>query len=127
EGLRQRQAVPLSSETLTTAQRAQAQATSDPIVQSLLPLIPLPNSGTNQFVGSAVAPVNIEQGTANFSHSFSDSNRVNLYYAIQRDERNEPPSTDANSFPGGGDQRNGKRQLLTLNDTWVISPTTVNE
>jgi hypothetical protein len=127
EGLRQRQAVPLSSETLTLAQRAQAQATSDPIIQSLLPLIPLPNSGANQFVGSAVAPVNIEQGTANFSHSFSDSNRVNLYYAIQRDQRNEPPSTDLNNFPGGGDMRNGKRQLLTFNDSWVITPTLVNE
>jgi Carboxypeptidase regulatory-like domain len=127
EGLRQRQAVPLGATTLTTAQRAQAQATSDPIIQSLLPLIPLPNSGANQFVGSAVAPVNIEQGTANFSHSFSDSNRVNLYYAIQRDQRNEPPSTDGNSFPGGGDMRNGKRQLLTFNDSWVITPTLVNE
>jgi outer membrane receptor protein involved in Fe transport len=127
EGLRQRQAVPLGTTTLTAAQRAQAQTSSDPIVQSLLPLIPLPNSGTNQFVGSAVAPVNIEQGTVNFSHSFSDSNRANVYYAIQRDQRNEPPSTDNNSFPGGGDMRNGKRQLLTFNDSWVISPTLVNE
>ena len=127
EGLRQRQAVSLSGLTLTDAQRAQIMATSDPIIQSLLPLIPLPNSGTSQFVAPAVAPVNIEQGTANFSHSFSDSNRVNVYYAIQRDQRNEPPSTDANSFPGGGDQRNGHRQLMTINDTWVISPNMVNE
>jgi len=127
EGLRQRQAVPLSATTLTDAQRAQALATSDPIVQKLIPLIPAANSGTNQFASSAVAPVNIEQGTANFSHNFSDTNRFNAYYAIQRDERNEPPSTDGNSFPGSGDQRNGKRQLLTLNDTWVINPTTVNE
>lgn len=127
EGLRQRQNVSLSGLTLTDAQRAQIMATSDPIIQSLLPLIPLPNSGTSQFVAPAVAPVNIEQGTANFSHSFSDSNRVNVYYAIQRDQRNEPPSTDANSFPGGGDQRNGHRQLMTINDTWVISPNMVNE
>ncbi len=127
EGLRQRQAVPLSSTTLSLAQRAQAASSSDPIVQSLLPMIPLPNSGANQFAGSAVAPVNIEQGTANFSYSFSENNRLNAYYAIQRDERNEPPSTDGNSFPGGGDQRNGQRQLLTLNDSWSITPTLVNE
>jgi carboxypeptidase family protein/TonB-dependent receptor-like protein len=127
EGLRQRQAVPLSATTLTLAQRAQAMTSSDAQIQNLLTLIPLPNSGTNQFAGSAVAPVNIEQGTANFSQSFSDSNKINVYYAIQRDQRNEPPSTDANSFPGGGDQRNGKRQLLTFNDSWVISPTLVNE
>ena len=127
EGLRQRQAVPLSATTLTAAQRAQGLATSDPIIQKLIPLIPVANSGTNQFASSAVAPVNIEQGTANFSHNFSDTNHLNGYYAIQRDERNEPPSTDGNSFPGGGDARNGKRQLLTLNDTWVVSPTMVNE
>ena len=127
ESTRQRQAVPLSATTLSAAQRTQAQTSSDPLIQSLLPLIPAANSGTNQFASSAVAPVNIEQGTANFSQVFSESQRLNVYYAIQRDERNEPPSTDGNSFPGGGDQRNGNRQLLTLNDSWVLSPTLVNE
>ncbi len=127
EGLRQRQAVPISTTTLTTAQVAQAQASSDPIIKSLLPLIPAPNSGINQYVASAVAPVNINQGTANLSYVFSDSNRFNFYYAIQKDQRNEPPSTDGNSFPGGGDMRNGARQLMTLNDSWAISPTMVNE
>src|SRR5487761_1962491 len=68
EGLRQRQAVPLSATVLTAAQRAQALATSDHIIQGLLPLIPLPNSGLNQFAGSASAPVNISQGTANASY-----------------------------------------------------------
>jgi hypothetical protein len=58
---------------------------------------------------------------------FSDSNRLNFYYAIQKDQRNEPPGTDLNSFPGGGDQRAGTRQLFTLTDSWVISPTLVNE
>ncbi|HZS52865.1 MAG TPA: TonB-dependent receptor [Bryobacteraceae bacterium] len=127
EELRQRQSVPLSATTLSLAQRAQAQATSDPIVKSLLPLIPLPNSGTNQFAGAAVAPVNIYQGTGNFNYTFSEANRLNVYYAIQRDQRNEPPSTDGNSFPGMGDQRNGQRQILTINDVQTISPTLVNE
>ncbi len=127
EGLRQRQAVPISTLTLSAAQVAQALATSDSIIKSLLPLIPAANSGTNQYVSSAVAPVNIDQGTANVSHIFSDANRVNVYYAIQKDQRNEPPSTDANSFPGMGDQRAGQRQLLTINDSWVISPSMVNE
>ncbi|HEX4749381.1 MAG TPA: TonB-dependent receptor, partial [Bryobacteraceae bacterium] len=127
EALRQRQSVPLSATTLSLAQRAQAMSTSDPIVQKLLPLIPLPNSGTNQFAGAAVAPVNIQQGTANFNYNFSESNRLNVYYAIQRDQRNEPPSTDGNSFPGMGDQRNGQRQILTINDVETVSPTIVNE
>jgi carboxypeptidase family protein len=124
EELRQRQAVPLSATVLTNAQRA---SVTDPIILGLLPLIPVANSGSNQYAASAIAPVNIYQGTGNFSYVFSDSNRFNAYYAIQRDMRNEPPSTDGNSFPGGGDMRNGKRQLLTLNDTWVITPNVVNE
>jgi hypothetical protein len=127
EGLRQRQAVPLSTTTLTAVQVAQAQASSDPIIKSLLPFIPAANSGPDQFVGSEVAPVNIDQGTANISHILSQSNRVSGYYAIQKDQRNEPATTDNNTFPGGGDQRNGQRQLLTLTDSWVFSPTLVNE
>jgi outer membrane receptor protein involved in Fe transport len=127
EGLRQRQQVPISTTTLTEANFAQAQASSDAFVKALLPLIPHPNAGTNQFVASAVAPVNIDQGTANFTQVFSQNNRLNVYYAIQKDQRNEPPSTDANSFPGLGDQRAGQRQLFTINDSWVISPTLVNE
>ena len=127
EQLRQRQAVPLSATVLTAAQRSQALASSDPIIQSLLPLIPVANSGTNQFAGSASAPVNIEQGTVNFSYLLNAAHRLNLYYAIQRDQRNEPPSTDGNSFPGGGDQRNGQRQLLTFNEDWTLSPTLTNE
>jgi hypothetical protein len=127
EGLRQRQSVPLSGTVLTAAQRAQALATSDAAVQALLPLIPLANSGTNQFAGSASAPVNIEQGSANVSYLLNSSNRLNFYYAIQRDQRNEPPTTDGNSFPGGGDQRNGQRQVFTFNEDWTLSPTVTNE
>lgn len=127
EQLRQRQSVPLSGTVLTAAQRAQALATSDAAIQALLPLIPLANSGTNQFAGSATAPVNIEQGTANVSYLMGTNNRVNVYYAVQRDQRNEPPTTDGNTFPGGGDQRNGSRQILTFNEDWTISPTLTNE
>lgn len=127
EGLRQRQAVPLSTQVLTDAQRAQIQSTSDPIIKGLLPLIPAANSPGGFFVGSAVAPVNIEQGTANFSYNLSDADRLNVYYAIQRDQRNEPPSTDGNNLPGFGDMRNGRRQLLTINETKVFSPDLVNE
>lgn len=127
EGLRQRQAVPLSATVLTAAQRALALTASDAAVQALLPLIPVANSGASSFAGSASAPVNIEQGTVNVSYLVNTSNRLNFYYAIQRDQRNEPPSTDGNSFPGGGDQRNGHRQLLTINEDWTLSPTLTNE
>jgi outer membrane receptor protein involved in Fe transport len=124
EGLVQRQNVPLTSTVPSVAQRAQV---TDPIVQKLLPLIPFPNSPGNQFISSAVAPVNIHQGTANFTQQFTQSNRFNAYYAMQHDQRNEPPSTQGSTLPGFGDQREGWRQLLALNDTDTITPTLVNE
>ena len=127
EGLRQRQSVPLGPTVLTAAQRTQAATTSDPIIQKLLPLIPQANSPAGVFVSAAVAPVDIDQGTANFSHSFSQANRLNVYFAYQRDNRDEPPTTDGNNVPGYGDQRIGRRQLLTINDTEVITPSLVNE
>ncbi len=126
EGLVQRQSVPLSSSVLSPAQRA-AIGTYDAVIQRLIPLIPLANSPGNVFIGSAVAPVNIHQGTADFTQQFSSSNRLNAYYVIQHDQRNEPPTTDGNTLPGFGDTRQGWRQLLALNDTHTFSPTLVNE
>jgi outer membrane receptor protein involved in Fe transport len=127
EGLRQRQNVPLSSLVLTDAQRAQVQTSSDAIIRQLLPLIPSANSGGNLFLSAATANVNIDQGTANVTHNFSDSNRVNVYYAFQHDLRGEPPTTQANTLPGFGDMREGRRQIMTINDTDVINPNMVNE
>ncbi len=124
---RQRQFAPLPATTLTAAQFAQGAATGDAAIKALLPLIPTANAGTNSVVASMGVPVNISQGTANFSHIFSDANRFNAYYAVQADARFEPSSTDANSFVNEGDQRIGRREILTLNDSWEIIPTLVNE
>jgi hypothetical protein len=127
EGLRQRQAVPLTAIVLTDAQRTQVQTSSDAIVQKLLPLIPVANGPNGSYVSSATANVNIDQGTANLSHSLSDSHRLNVYFAIQQDLRGEPPGTDGNNLPGYGDTRRGRRQLLTFNDVKVLNSNWVNE
>ncbi len=126
EQLIQRQSLPINTTALDANQRAQAAASADPIIRTLLPLIPAANSSSNVFVGNAIAPVDIYQGTANFTHSFSDSNRFNAYYAMQQDQRNEP-TTQGNNLPTFGDMRHGVRQVLALNDTQTISPTLVNE
>lgn len=127
EALRQRQSVPLTATTLTAAQVAQAQASSDSVIKALLPLIPAANEGTSQYAANMSAPVNIQQGTINVSQVFTDKNRLNFYYAAQADQRNEPSTTDNNSFLNMGDQRAGRRQLISFVDSWVISPTLVNE
>jgi hypothetical protein len=127
EGLRHLQGQPLTATVLSPAQRAQAEETGDAVVQKLLSLIPLANSPGNVFLSIAPAPVIANQGTADFSHDFSDANRMSVYYAYQSDQRDEPPTTVGNDLPGYGDVRTGHRQLFTINDTEVISPTWVNE
>jgi len=119
--------VPLSATVLSAGERAQANATSDAIIKKIVTLIPEANSPGNFFISSAVSPVDIHQGTANVSHSFSDAHRVNVYYAMQHDSRKEPPTTQGSNLPGYGDSREGWRQVLTFNDTKVFSSTLVNE
>jgi hypothetical protein len=126
EGLRQKQGVTINSAVLTPVQRDAAAAIGNPTVVKLLPYIPLPNSGNSLFVGSASAPVDIDQGTINVSHNFSTKDRINGYYAIQEDLRGEP-TLQGNTIPGFGDSRQARRQLFTFNETHVFSPSLVNE
>jgi len=127
EGLRQTQGIPLNSGVLTEAQRA---GVTDPESRALLPFIPLPNttgaSGEGRFVGSATAPVDIDQVTADVSREMGSKDRLKFYWAFQRDKRQEPV-LQGNTVPGFGDTRTGKRQILTLNETRIFGPTIVNE
>ena len=131
EGLRHRQGLPTSANVFTDAQRAAIQAGGNPISNAVLALVPHANTilgtGTtpNGFIGSATAPVNIDQGTADINHTFSDKDTLHGYWAYQNDFRGEP--TQGSNIPGFGDTRAGHRQVLTLGETHVFSPTIVNE
>jgi Carboxypeptidase regulatory-like domain/TonB dependent receptor len=130
EGLRQRQGLTLTGNTLTDAQRALA---TDPTVIQLLPLIPRATSvdtsgpvAVGKFSGSGTAPVNIDQGTLDASHNFGSNDRLHGYYAFQRDKRGEP-NLQGNTFPGFGDTRQSRRQIFTLNETHIFGPNLTNE
>jgi hypothetical protein len=126
EGLRQRQGLTINQTVLTDAQRTQATAIGNPTILKLLPLIPAANFNGTKFIGSATAPVNIDQWTGNVSHAFNSNDRLNGYYAIQRDLRQEP-TLQGNTIPGFGDTRQSRRQIFTLNETHVFTPNFVNE
>src|SRR5438067_6419430 len=132
EGLRQRQGLALTSSVPSAAQRA---LVTDPTVQKLLTLLPQvagggPNpskaSDAAPFIGAAVAPVDIDQGTGDVSHNFSERDRLHGYYVFQRDKRGEPNLSGA-TVPGGGDTRQSHRQIFTLNETHVVNPNLVND
>lgn len=124
EGTRQRQGLTLSGVTVPTD--AQRLAVTDPVILNLLPLIPRANIGASGFGGSATAPVNIDQWTADISHHLGSNDVLHGYYAFQRDQRGEP-TLQGNTIPGFGDTRQSHRQIFTLNETHTISARAVNE
>lgn len=127
EGLRQRQGVDVNTLVLSDAQRT---SVTDPVIKKLVDLIPRANftdsSGASRFVGSAPVAVVLDQWAVDVSHNFTDSDQLHGYYAVQRDDRNEPTAL-GNTVPGFGDIRHGFRQIFTLNSTHVITPYMVNE
>jgi len=133
EGLRQRQGLTLTSNVFTEAQRTAIQTTGNALPVSLMNLVPHANtiSGSggvlNAFTGSATAPVDIDQGTIDINHNFSDADRLHGYYVYQRDLRQETGATGGAVLPGWGDTRDGHRQVLTLGETHVFTSNVVNE
>jgi Carboxypeptidase regulatory-like domain/TonB dependent receptor len=128
EGLRQRQGLTTTSNVLTAAERTQIQRSGSASAQGLLQFIPPGNgtlNGNPAFFGSASANVNIDQGTVDISHNFSERDRIHGYYANQHDKRQEP--TQGADIPGFGDTRAGIRQVFTLGETHVFSPSVINE
>ncbi len=129
EALRQRQGILTNSGVLTLAQRS---AVTNPQAQALLPFIPLPNetlAGStvpNGYTSVTPGPVQIDQGTADVQQVFSQKDTLHGFYAAQEDTRTEP-TLQFDNVPGFGDHRHATRQILTLNETHIFSPTVVNE
>ena len=127
EGLRQRQGLNLNSLVLSDAQRA---STTDPVITKLIELIPRANfadqSDAPRFIGSASAPVNVNQWTADISHNLSKKDQLHSFYAIQQGKTKEP-TRSGNTIPGFGYIAPLVRQIFTLNETHTFGPAAVNE
>jgi hypothetical protein len=128
EGERHRQGLNTSALVFSQTQVAQIAASTNPVVKSLAALVPAANgtlNGSPAFFGSATAPVNIDQGTIDIQHNFSDRDRLHGYYVNQHDLRQEP--TQGANIPGFGDTRAGIRQVFTLGESHVLNSSMVNE
>ncbi|HEY1936970.1 MAG TPA: TonB-dependent receptor [Candidatus Angelobacter sp.] len=129
EGERHRQGLNTSSIVFQQSDLTKIAASTNPTVKALAALVPAANgtlaNGTPAFFGSATAPVNIDQGTIDIQHNFSDRDRLHGYYVNQHDLRQEP--TQGANIPGFGDTRAGVRQVFTLGESHVFSSSMVNE
>jgi hypothetical protein len=127
QGLRQRQGLDINSLVLTDAQRA---ASSDPIVQRLIELIPRANvfdaDGTPHFVGSAASRVETNHWTLDLSQNIGGNDRLHVFYGSQHIQTTEP-TVRGSTIPGFGGVSRGPRSLLTLSETHIFGPRVVNE
>ncbi|MFZ0520960.1 MAG: TonB-dependent receptor [Candidatus Acidiferrales bacterium] len=131
EGIRQHQGLTLS--TIVPSQNQIATVTS-PAVKKLLTLIPAANiPGTdmtgipanfNGFTGAALANVSLNQGSGDVDVELRQSDRLHFYYVLQKDLRQEP--TQNANIPGFGDTRDGFRQLMTISEDHIFSPSLAN-
>ncbi len=127
EGLRQHQGILQNSGVLTAAQRAATVAGGAPAANALLALIPIANDPTgSRFVGFTAGPVQIDQYTGDVLHKIGSQDQVHGFYAFQSDVRTEP-ALQGDTVPGFGDHRNAHRQVLTVNETHIFTPSLVNE
>ncbi len=131
EGLRQTQAILLTSNVPTLAQRAQfATTNAGTSYGKLLTLIPVgvqTIGATNAVAtGSSPGPVKTDQYSGDFLYNISTKDTLHLYYAWQQDARTEP-NLQGNTIAGFGDHRTAHRQIGTINEVHIFSPNVVNE
>jgi hypothetical protein len=133
EGLRQTQAILLTSKVLTNAQRtALANSPAGPAYAQLVNVIPAGVETTVNGVttatatGSSPGPVKTDQYSGDLLANLSAANSLHFYYAWQQDARTEP-NLQGNTVAGFGDHRTAHRQIGTINDVQIFSPNVVNE
>jgi hypothetical protein len=134
EGLRQTQALLLTSNVPTLAQRTQfANTPAGAAYAQLITLIPVGVETTSATgvttavaTGSSPGPVKTDQYSGDLLLNISSANSLHLYYAWQQDARTEP-NLQGNTIAGFGDHRTAHRQIGTINDVHIFSPNVVNE
>jgi hypothetical protein len=134
EGLRQTQALLLTSNVPTLAQRTQfANTPAGAAYAQLITLIPVGVETTSATgvttavaTGSSPGPVKTDQYSGDLLLNISSANSLHLYYAWQQDARTEP-NLQGNTIAGFGDHRTAHRQIETINDVHIFSPNVVNE
>jgi hypothetical protein len=139
EGLRQTQALLLTSNVPTLAQRLLfANSPAGPAYAKLITLIPTgvetttvnPTTGvsttTAVATGSSPGPVKTDQYSGDLLLNLSTVDTLHMYYAWQQDARTEP-NLQGNTVAGFGDHRTAHRQIGTINQVHIFSPNVVNE
>lgn len=103
----------------------------DPTAAALLTqYVPLANIGNNTFQSVPVQAEDGIQWTARIDHKISDKHQLNVYVYYDDDTRAQPFAhfqAAGADIPGFGSSFDTRDQQYNLTETWMVSPTTVNE
>jgi len=92
--------------------------------------VPLPNRGVNQLQLVPVEKSNAIQTTTKIDHHINDAHQLSFYYFLSDSNDTRPFSrfqqAGAN-VPGFGSNYSTRSQQYNLSETWIASPSAVNE
>jgi hypothetical protein len=87
--------------------------------------IPNANIGTNQWKGFIPSPYNTDEFLAKVDHNFNDNNRLTASYFESSGDNLVRAGTG--NLPWSQQQFQWRQHGVNLSDTWVISPSQVNQ
>ena len=126
EARRQRESETYNVAVPTLAQR---DSVTNPTIQKLITLIPLPNTAgaVTNFVGSSPRFRTLDNTAERIDHSFNPRNLIFGSIVYQSDIRSEPSSIGTHNIPGNGDFRAAHRALGSFAYTRVFAPNLTGE
>ncbi len=92
--------------------------------------VPLPNRGSNQLQLVPVEASNAIQTTTKIDHRINDAHQLSFYYFFNDSNDARPFSRFQQAgatVPGFGSNYSTRNQQFNLSETWIVSPSLVNE
>ena len=103
----------------------------DPTAVDLMnQFVPLANRGSNQLQVVPIEHLSGIQSTARIDHRINDAHQLSFYYFFDDSADNRPFShfqAQGANVPGFGSNYSTRNQQFNLSETWIASPSVVNE
>jgi len=97
----------------------------NPIATNVLPFFPLPNEGSNGFIGTETLVENNDQFGLRLDHYLSHTDTLNFRYMYSSGPTTDPLSPVGANVPGFPVGEDDRAQNFVAQDTHIFSPTTI--
>ncbi len=97
----------------------------DPVAANVLPFFPLPNSGTNGFIGTQTLVENNDQFGLRLDHYLTHADSLNFRYMYSSGPTTDPLSPSGANVPGFPVGEDDRAQNFVAQETHIFSPTVI--